>query len=227
MQPSVHSSPPTRASVPDVSMAPLLHAAGTPSGFDARGYRPVKSRPCRSHGWESSVRGSWARASPRWRPPPGTRSCCAAGARTGADAMVAGLAPSLAKQVEKGKRTEEEAAAISGRVTRHHAPRRARRRRPRHRVGRRGPRREEGTSSPSSTASASPTTILATNTSTLPVVEMADGDRPARPGVRHPLLQPGARHGPRRGRAADHRQRRHHGRGDRLRRAPAARTRSR
>ena len=32
----------------------------------------------------------------------------------GADAMVAGLAKSLAKQVEKGKRTEEEAAAISG-----------------------------------------------------------------------------------------------------------------
>jgi 3-hydroxybutyryl-CoA dehydrogenase len=36
--------------------------------------------------------------------------------KEGADAMVAGLAKSLAKQVEKGKRTEEEAAAISGRV---------------------------------------------------------------------------------------------------------------
>ncbi len=34
----------------------------------------------------------------------------------GADAMTAGLARSLAKQVEKGKRTEEEAAGISGRV---------------------------------------------------------------------------------------------------------------
>ena len=34
----------------------------------------------------------------------------------GADAMVAGLSRSLAKQVEKGKRTEEEAAAIAGRV---------------------------------------------------------------------------------------------------------------
>ena len=34
----------------------------------------------------------------------------------GADAMVAGLSRSLAKQVEKGKRTEEEAAEISGRV---------------------------------------------------------------------------------------------------------------
>ena len=34
----------------------------------------------------------------------------------GADAMVAGLAKSLGKQVEKGKRTEAEAAEISGRV---------------------------------------------------------------------------------------------------------------
>jgi 3-hydroxybutyryl-CoA dehydrogenase len=34
-----------------------------------------------------------------------------------ADAMVAGLAKSLAKQVEKGKRTEEEAATIAGRVS--------------------------------------------------------------------------------------------------------------
>ena len=34
----------------------------------------------------------------------------------GADAMLAGLAKSLAKQVEKGKRTEAEAAEISGRV---------------------------------------------------------------------------------------------------------------
>jgi 3-hydroxybutyryl-CoA dehydrogenase len=36
--------------------------------------------------------------------------------RQGADAMMAGLAKSLAKQVEKGKRTEAEAAEISGRV---------------------------------------------------------------------------------------------------------------
>ena len=37
--------------------------------------------------------------------------------QAGADAMVAGLGKSLAKQVEKGKRTEDEAAAISGRVS--------------------------------------------------------------------------------------------------------------
>ena len=91
-----------------------------------------------------------------------------------ADAMVAGLAKSLAKQVEKGKRTEAEA-----------------RRDPR--AGSRPPPTsgeladcdlviesvvedlggEEATSSPSSTASCKPDTILATNTSTLPVVEMA------------------------------------------------------
>jgi 3-hydroxybutyryl-CoA dehydrogenase len=37
--------------------------------------------------------------------------------QAGADAMVAGLDTSLARQVEKGKRTESEAAAIRGRVT--------------------------------------------------------------------------------------------------------------
>jgi 3-hydroxybutyryl-CoA dehydrogenase len=36
--------------------------------------------------------------------------------KEGAEAMVAGLARSLAKQVEKGKRTEQEAAEVSGRV---------------------------------------------------------------------------------------------------------------
>ena len=41
--------------------------------------------------------------------------------QVGADAMVAGLAKSLAKQVEKGKRTEEEAARRSAVVS---APRR-------------------------------------------------------------------------------------------------------
>ncbi len=37
--------------------------------------------------------------------------------QAGADAMVAGLGKALAKQVEKGKRTEAEATEISGRVT--------------------------------------------------------------------------------------------------------------
>ncbi len=54
-------------------------------------------------GWNRLGPGSWVRASPRWRPPPGSRSSCAAGARQSADGMVAGLTASLAKQVEKGQ----------------------------------------------------------------------------------------------------------------------------
>ena len=89
-----------------------------------------------------------------------------------ADAMVAGLDKSLAKQVEKGKRTEAEAAEIAARVSATTAP------------GRAGDvdlviesvvedlavkkaalRRARQVCKPG--------TILATNTSTLPVVEMA------------------------------------------------------
>ena len=72
-----------------------------------------------------------------------------------------------------------------------------------------------------------PEGILATNTSTLPVDRAGDGDAAARPGVRHPLLQPGADDEAGRGRAADHRQRRHDQ--DRRWRSPrrAARTPSR
>ena len=67
-------------------------------------------------------------------------------------------------------------------------------------------------------------TILATNTSTLPVVELAMATGPARPGVRHPLLQPGAGHGARRGGAPDHRRRRHRRRRHARSPPPAART---
>jgi 3-hydroxybutyryl-CoA dehydrogenase len=90
----------------------------------------------------------------------------------GADAMVAGLAKSLAKQVEKGKRTEDEVSEISGRVraTQHL-----------------GDLVDvdlviESVVEDLATKKAlfaeldsvcKPDTILATNTSTLPVVEMA------------------------------------------------------
>ena len=46
-----------------------------------------------------------------------------------------------------------------------------------------------------------PEGILATNTSTLPVVEHGDGHRAPRAGRGHPLLQPGADDEPRRGRS--------------------------
>jgi 3-hydroxybutyryl-CoA dehydrogenase len=92
--------------------------------------------------------------------------------QAGADAMMAGLAASLAKQVDKGKRTEDEAGGISGRV------------RATTQLGELvdvdlviesvvedlGVKKElfaelDGICKPE--------TILATNTSTLPVVEMA------------------------------------------------------
>jgi 3-hydroxybutyryl-CoA dehydrogenase len=90
----------------------------------------------------------------------------------GADAMVAGLARSLAKQVEKGKRTEDEAAVISGRV---------------HATTHLGELVDVDLVIESVVEDlgvkkdlfaeldsiCKPDTILATNTSTLPVVEMA------------------------------------------------------
>ncbi len=90
----------------------------------------------------------------------------------GADAMVAGLAASLAKQVEKGKRTDAEAAEISRRV---------------HATTHLGELVEVDLVIESVVEDLSvkkdlfaeldsickPETILATNTSTLPVVEMA------------------------------------------------------
>ena len=51
-----------------------------------------------------------------------------------------------------------------------------------------------------------PEAILATNTSTLPVVEMAMATERPEQVVRHPLLQPGADDEPRRGHRAAHRQ---------------------
>ena len=216
MQPSVHSSPPTRASVPVVSMSPLLHARPRPLGarrvqvrvaagatgtegpgaargmtrgwrvgkgltrvaavplrdFDAHGNRASKLRPHVDqaggnrrfgdhglghrrggavHGYEVVLR-SRAQARPTaWSP--AWRSPWPAG-REG--------------QADRGRSGDE----ISGRVRGDDRPGRARRRRPRHRVGRRGPGGEEAP-----LRRARPhlprDTILATNTSTLPVVEMA------------------------------------------------------
>ena len=86
---------------------------------------------------------------------------------------------------------------------RRHRPRRARRLRPRDRVDRRGPRREEAPlhrARPHLRRRRDPRDQH---------VDAAgrrdgDGDRPPRPGVRRPLLQPRADDGARRGRARDH-----------------------
>ena len=134
-----------------------------------------------------------------------------------ADAMVAGLGKSLAKQVGRGKLDEAEAEAIRGRVS--------------------------ATADLDALADCDLVlesvvedldvkkqlfaeldrivkdgAILATNTSTLPVVEMAvETGRPERV-VRHPLLQPGAGDEPGRGRPHAGVERRDRGRGRRLRR---------
>ncbi len=134
-----------------------------------------------------------------------------------ADAMVASLDKSLAKQVERGKLTAEERDATLARVT--------------------------ATSRLHDLADCDlviesvvedlaikqelfrelnevckDDAILATNTSTLPVIEMAMETPKSRQGVRRPLLQPGAHDEPGRDRAPPHRQRRDHRRGARLRR---------
>ena len=88
--------------------------------------------------------------------------------------MLAGLERSLAQQVERGKLepTTAPTERRSTRVQRRHRPRRARVVRPRARVDRRGPPHEEALFAELDRICA-PAPILATNTSTLPVIEMA------------------------------------------------------
>ena len=137
-------------------------------------------------------------------------------AQSTADAMVAGLEKSLAKQVERGKLDAGDRDTVLGTGARGHRSRRARRVRPRARVDRRGPRREEAPvhrARPHLRRSRDPGDQHVDP----PVDRAGDGDRPARPGVRRPLLQPGADDGARRDRAGDHVVRRDHRRRHRLR----------
>ena len=98
-----------------------------------------------------------------------------------ADAMVAALEKSLAKQVDQGKLDEADATPHARPGHGHRDLRRPRRLRPRDRVGRRGPRRQEGAVRRARPRRAAPDAILATNTSTLPVVELAmETSRPER-----------------------------------------------
>ena len=109
---------------------------------------------------------------------------------------------------------------------RHLRPRRPGRLRPGHRVGRRGPGRQEGAlqrARPDHRRPRHP------GHQHLDAPGDRDGhaDRPARQGVRHPLLQPGADDGPGRGGPAADRVGRDHRRGPASSPRPAARRRSR
>ena len=227
MQPSVHSSPPTRASVPDVSMAPLLHAPAPPSRL-RRPWLPTGklvahvdhtggNRRFGHHGRGHRRGGGRDRARGRAaQPEHGGRRRHGGGPRPA-------RWPSRSRRASAPRRRRP---AISGRVraTTHlgelvdvdlviesvvedlggeEGPlRRARQ----HLQARHDPGHQHLDAAGG---------------------RDGDGDRAARPGVRHPLLQPGARHGPRRGRAAHHGQRRHRGGGASPSPPPAARTPSR
>ena len=116
--PSPHSPPPTRASDPAAAALGSSAAEPTAPRPDRPGV-PTPKLPAgnllrfpASTGGETMahqadrrrrLRDSWARGSPRWRPRPASRWCCAAAPQAGADAMLAGLEKSLARQVEKGR----------------------------------------------------------------------------------------------------------------------------
>ncbi len=148
----------------------------------------------------------------------GLRGRAALAQQATADAMVAG-----AREVARPSRSsgasssDDDRDAILGRVTATDHLARPRRLRPRDRVGRRGPRRQEGAvrrARPDRQGRRHP------RHQHLDAAGRRDGrgHAAARPGVRHPLLQPGADDEAGRDRPAAHRQRRH----DRRRMAFAA-----
>ena len=108
--PAVHAPPPTRAT------GPVTGADVTVAGVHRRDWLPFGSlQRWRWRSSASSDRGSWAWASPRW-PPAGMTVVLRSRKQETADALVAGLGRSLAKQVERGKLDEAEAAAVAGRA---------------------------------------------------------------------------------------------------------------
>ncbi len=134
-----------------------------------------------------------------------------------ADATVAALEKSLNRQVEKGKRTEDERDQALARVTATSELDRPEGRRPGHRVGHRGPGGEEGAlqrARPDHRRDDHPG-----HQHLDPAGHRAGhADGPARQGLRRPLLQPGPGDGAGRGGPAPDRLRRDHRRRPRLRR---------
>ena len=176
--------------------------------------------------WASSGRGSWGRASPRWRPRRASTWSCARASRPAPTPWWPALEKSLAKQVDRGKLDETAAKEIAARVT----------------------------ATDDLHALHDCDLVLESVVEDLAVkkelfTELDDivkadghprhqhvdppggragrGHRAPVAGVRHPLLQPGADDEPRRGRPAAHRLRRDGRRRQGVRRRRAARTRSR
>ena len=157
--------------------------------------------------WGSSGRGSWAAGWPRWRPAPGTTSCSAHAPATAPRRRSPRSPPGSTARSPRAAATADERDAIVGRiavtdalddladcdlviesVVEDLATKQA--------------------LFAELDAVVKPSAILATNTSTLPVVELAMATAAPRAGVRHPLLQPGADDAAGRDRAAAHGQRR-------------------
>ena len=200
VQPSVHSLPPTRASRPILSMGHSCtqrrEARLRPRWLPASSLCPMSIARVGIIG--SGIMGSGI-----------AEVAAAAGydvvlrsrSQDSADAMLAVWPASLAKQVEKGKRTQARGRRDRRPGVGHHPPGRAGRRRPGDRVGRRGPGREKG---PVRRARQHLQARRHPGHQHLDPARGRDGHghRPARPRLRHPLLQPGPRHGAGRGGAA-------------------------
>ena len=106
----VHSADPGRArTLPPV----IVWGSGGLGPAQPEEKRQMARRSRRS-AW--SARGSWVTASPRWRPRPATRSCCARSTTRRSTRASAKIEKQLARAVEKGKATQEDADAVRGRI---------------------------------------------------------------------------------------------------------------
>ena len=226
VQPSVHSEPPTRASVPDESMAHSCTPRTAGHRFDAGGYRPVSLSPMsitRVGIVGSGIMGSGiaeVAAAAGHEVVLRSRSRARRGRHGGRPRQVTGQAG------REGEAHRGGGGRDLGPRARHGAPRRPRRRRSGDRVGRRGPGREEGA------LRRARQRLQARDHPGDEHVHAAGGrdghgDGPAGPGLRRPLLQSGAGHGARRDRAPRHRCGRHGRGGHERSRRPAARIPSR
>ena len=156
----------------------------------------ARSRPSASSDW-----APWVPASPRCSPATASPSSAWSRTTTASSAAASTSSTRPAARSPRGKLTEEEQAELLGRITLHHLAQGPHRRRPRGRGGRGVASRSRSRSSASSTAIVRP----GRDPGDQHLVALGHRDlhrqRPARPGHRRALLQPGAGAGPRRDRA--------------------------